>query len=317
MNTESRAAAGGVVAAIVAVLVLVHVLNGLSYTDPGFIGIVRNGGAFDNTQIRRDADGGPQIVPPGSSYTWIGAWSSMHSYPATSRYWTVDPDGGDSDQAVNVPTRDGVSVGVEGQFTFALNTEPAVLADFDNRFGTRTFGDGGSPSDGTDAGWTAFLRAYLPVTVTNALRQEVGSTNCRDLVASCALLQNNAVAVQPGGDTQAALRGIQDRVSVAVEQSINANLGGPFIRDVRLSLSEVTLPMDLQARVNAAQGAYAQVSEALARVQSAQADAQANRIKQQGYNDCSACAQQDINRSLPNAPGYVYAPGAPVAVGTR
>jgi hypothetical protein len=310
------AIAGAVVVAVI--LGVVHLFSGLSYTDPGFVGIVRNGGAFDNTQIRRNADGSPQIVQPGSSYTWIGAWSSMHSYPATSRYWTIDSDGGgDSNQTVNVPTRDGVNVGAEGQFTFALNTEPAVLADFDNRFGTRGFGEGGSPSDGTDEGWNAFLGAYLPATVTNALRQEIGNTNCRDLVASCSLVQNNAAAVDPDANTQANLQAIQERVSRAVEENINANLGGPFIRNVQLSLSKVNLPADLQARVEQAQGAFAAVSEAQARIQQAEADARANETRQRGYNLCPSCAEQDVNRSLPVAPGYVYAPGAPVAVGTR
>lgn len=312
-----RIAAACLAVILVVIIGLIHLFSGLSYTDPGNIGIVRNGGMFDNTQIRTNDDGSPETVPPASSYTWIGAHSTLREYPIVAKYWTIDRDGGDTNQAVDVPTRDGINVGVQGQFTFALNQDPAVLADFDNRFGSRSFGASGyRPSDGTVEGFNDFLSAYMPVAVNNVLRQEVGTVNCRDLIASCALVQNGSAAAQvdPNANTQATIIGIQDKVNAQFEQVINSQLGGPFLTHVSLSLGTISLPDDLQGRVQQAQGAFAAVSEAQARVQQAQADAQANQTRQQGYVSCPICGQIDIMRALP--PGVTtYAPGSPVAVG--
>lgn len=322
-NSVSPAAIGAAVVAavVVVIVVIVWFTQSFTSTDPGFIGLVRNGGPFDNTQLQRDDTGNPVVVPPGSGLTNVGFASSLRQYPVTNRYWTIDPDGGDTNQAVDVPTKDGVSVGVSGQFVFTLNTDPQVLAAFDEAYGSRTFtdpqGNQVKASDGTDAGFNAFLSAFLPNTVNNALRQEMSKVNCKDVIASCALVQNGASGIDPNTNNQGTIAGIQDAVNSNFEQAINAQLGGPYLTHASFNLSKVTLPADLQSRVTAAQGAFAAVSEAQARVQSAQADAQANQQRQAGYNACGVCGQIDVMKALP--PGItVYAPGnSNVAVPTR
>ena len=128
----------GVIAAVVAVITVITAIAGLARTDSGTISVVRNGGVLDNKQIRMvDGPAGreiPQVLLPGSSLTWVGAWSSVHSYPSTQRYFKVSsrPDA-DSNEVINVPTRDGVAVGVEGTFYFDLNPDPPVLGQFDDR----------------------------------------------------------------------------------------------------------------------------------------------------------------------------------------
>ena len=57
----------------------------------------------------------------------------------------------------NDPTADGVEVGVEGTIYFTLNTDPAVLRQFDDKYGTREYrGQDGTlrHAYGSDEGWS-------------------------------------------------------------------------------------------------------------------------------------------------------------------
>jgi hypothetical protein len=73
------------------------------------------------------------------------------------------------------------------------------------------------------------------------------------------------------------------------------------------------LPAKVQAAVDDAQAAFAQVTQAQARVESARADAQANAIRERGYKDCPACAQIDELKAIPSNV-QTFAPGAGFAV---
>jgi hypothetical protein len=328
----------GVIAIVVGLVLAVLVgvfgfwLPGLSYTDPAKVGIPRNGGTFDDTSIVTVDDtpfttasdpksGIPLIIGSASGWRWIGLHSTMHEYPATSRSWRFDGDGGaDTDQKVSVPTQDGVQVGLEGQIVFDLNQDPKTLGDFDNKFGIRSFptpdGSSASPSDGSDAGWQAFLATYLPNTVNNVMRREISSVPCNALVASCSLVQNGAGGggVNPNANTSGTLQGIQDRVNTAFEAQVNSQLGGDFLKNIHFSVSKVDLPPELQAAITGVQQSYAGVSKANADAAAAQAQIATNKAKQDSYTACPACAQQDINRSIP--PNVtVWAPGSATAVG--
>ena len=71
--------AGAVGAVVLVIAALVWAGNAFASTDPGFIGLVRNGGPFDNTQLQRDGTGAPTVVPPGSALTAIGFASPMRA----------------------------------------------------------------------------------------------------------------------------------------------------------------------------------------------------------------------------------------------
>src|SRR3954447_16306772 len=140
-------------AAVVAAILLLVVLTGC-YTKPeaGEIGVVRNGGPFDNHNIR-------QVVPNGAGNTWNGWWSTTHYYPVDSqqryfRFATCDSGAcpGADALAITVPTRDGVDVTIEGPFylntVFDASPQGAEsLKAFDTQFATRTF-DGKHAYDG-------------------------------------------------------------------------------------------------------------------------------------------------------------------------
>jgi hypothetical protein len=299
---------------------LVGLWVGFSKTDGGEVAVVRNGGWFDDNRIR-------QVLPPASGLTWIGLWSKVHRYPAQQRYYTMTADpargGRPGIDLARSPSSDGVEMGIEATMYFTLNLDPAVLRTFDDRYGTRQFRYGKDELlyawDGVE-GWNAFFDGAVRPVIDNALRYQVSTVTCAELVSSCALVQLGANGATPAPATQA---GTQNNANISkIESAINSslvgdierNLGGPFLQNIRFNLVRVTLPGPVQESVTKAQAAFAAVSEAQAKVAQAQAEAEANKKRQEGYNTCPACAQIDMIKALP--PGVTtYAPGSGVAVG--
>ena len=319
--------AAAVVGGIVLLIAFIGVTSGFDKTGGGEVAVVRNGGPFDNNRIR-------QVIQPGSGLTWIGLYSTMHRYPAQQRLYTIttDPERGarmDAD-VVRTPSSDGVDMGIEGTLYFSLNLEPETMMAFDEKFGTRGFRDGAGnllfPWESYE-GWSAFIDAVMRPVIDNNLRIQINSFRCSELVSSCALLQNTAQN-QPGPNgqpVQPTANGQQNNTNIAkVQQAVNESLpkelrevlGGDFFVNIRFNLVRITLPEAVQDAVNKAQAAYAAVSEAQAKVIQAQAEADANKKRQEGYNACPACAQIDMIKALP--PGVTtYAPGAGAAVPLR
>ncbi|MCI4065675.1 SPFH domain-containing protein [Micromonospora sp. R77] len=310
------------VGAIVLIVALTAVIGGFDKTAGGEVGVVRNGGWLDNNRVR-------QVIPPASSLTWTGMYSTIHRYPAQQRFYTLtsDPKRGDRTgiDVVNTPSSDGVEMGIEGTIYFTLNLDPKVLKAFDTKFGTRQFrgvdGQLRYAYDG-DEGWSTFLDAIVRPVIDNDLRIQLNSFRCAELVSSCALVQNGAQRTgasapanpDSGGQTNNTnIAKVQEAVNSSLPKDLAEMLGGDFFEGIKFNLARVTLPQTVQDAVNKAQAAYAQVSEAQARVAQARAEAEANKTRQQGYDACSACAQIDIIKALP--PGVTtYAPGAGTSV---
>ncbi len=304
---------------LIAVLVVLlgAVVPGIAYAtgftkaDGGHVVVVRNGGPFDDNSVR-------QVIQPNSSLTSTGLFSDAHPYPSTQRNFKVSGQAdADSNEVINVPTKDGVLVGVEGTFYFDVNyTDEKVMKAFDDKFGTRTYPvDGGGRSyawDG-DEGWSAFLNFTLGNLVQNVLRQEIGNVECADLVASCSLAANSsaqaaAVVVDPNATGNQTINQVQAAVNEAFTKDVDDVLGVALLVNPRFVLSKVDLPQNVQDAINQAQAAFAGVTESQAALQRAQIDAQANAARQSGYNSCPTCAQMDILKSLPQGL-TTYAPG--------
>ncbi|MEH0844269.1 SPFH domain-containing protein [Micromonospora sp. CPCC 205711] len=313
---------GAVLAGLTVLIVaLTMLVGGFDKTAGGEVGVVRNGGWFDNNRVR-------QVVPAGSGRTWTGLYSTMHRYPAQQRFYTItsDPSRGERTgiDVVNTPSSDGVEMGIEGTIYFTLNLDPEVLKEFDTKFGTRQF----RGVDGTlryaydgDEGWSSFLDAIVRPVIDNDLRIQISSFRCAELVSSCALVQNGAqrAPATPGNPDAAGqanntnIAKVQEAVNTSLPKDLAEMLGGEFFEGIKFNLARVTLPATVQEAVNKAQAAYAAVSEAQAKVAQAKAEADANKTRQQGYDACSACAQIDIIKALP--PGVTtYAPGAGATV---
>lgn len=300
-----------VVVVVALVVGLSALFGGFSRTGGGEVDVVRNGGPFDNTKIR-------QVLPPNSSRHWTGMYSTDHKYPAQQRFYTITSDSSRGDRSgvdvVNVPTSDGVDVGIEATLYFTLNTDPASLKDFDDRYGTRTYtGLDGKVSHAWegDEGWSNFLDQILRPVIDNDLRAQIGDFRCSDLVSSCALVQNNARAVAVNGTANNTnITKVQNTIDSSLESDIAQTLGGRYLVNLRFNLSRVTLPPTVQDAVNRAQAAFADVSQAQARLRSAQVDAQTNAAKQAGYQKCPVCGQLDLFDKLRGSGITVYAPGS-------
>ncbi len=321
---RSRGRRVAIVIGVVLVALFVVVIPGLAFVtgftkaDGGHVIVVRNGGPFDDNSIR-------QVIQPNSGLTATGLFSSEHPYPSTQRNFKVSgAQNADSNEVINVPTKDGVLVGVEGTFYFDVNyTDEKAMRAFDDKYGTRTYPvAGGSPTyawDG-DEGWNAFLAFTLGNLVQNVLRQEVGNVECADLVASCSLAANSsaqaAAVVNPKGNGNQTINQVQQAVNDGFTKDVDDVLGVPILIHPRFVLSKVDLPANVQDAINKAQAAFAGVTESQAALQRAQIDAQADAARQSGYNACPTCAQIDIMKALPSGL-TTYAPGQSFAVGAK
>jgi regulator of protease activity HflC (stomatin/prohibitin superfamily) len=285
-------------------------------TQGGEIAVIRNGGPLDDNRIR-------QVVQPASSLTWIGLYSVKHTYPAQQRFYTITSDAARGDRTgvdvEQLPTADGVEVGVEGTVYFTLNTAPEALRSFDDKYGTRRY----RGADGEyryswegEAGWSTFLDQIVRPVISNDLREEIGNLPCAELQASCALVQNGGGIQDVSaatGKSNLNIAKIQESINVSLAKDLTDTLGGDFITGVHFNLAKITLPEKLQDAINQAQAAFAAVTEAQAKVQQAKAEADANRQRQLGYQSCPACAQIDTMKAIP--PNVTtFAPGAGFAV---
>ena len=319
-SRAERLAIGLALTLVVVLAVIVPALafvTGFTKADGGHVMVVRNGGPFDDNSIR-------QVIEPNSGLTSTGMFSAEHPYPSTQRNFKVSgAKNADSNEVINVPTKDGVLVGVEGTFYFDVNyNDEKVMRAFDDKFGTRTYPTPNGTTtyawDGDD-GWSAFLEFTLGNLVQNVLRQEIGNVECSDLVASCSLAANSsaqAAAIDPKANGNRTINQVQQAVNDGFTQDVDSVLGVPILIHPRFVLSKVDLPANVQGAINKAQAAFAGVTESQAALQRAQIDARANAAKQSGYNSCPTCAQIDILKALPGGL-TTYAPGQGFAVTGR
>ncbi len=301
---------GKVVAAIAAIgaiifgfIVLIGALESVNRTGPTTVSVIRNGGPFDNKDIR-------EVRAPSSSVTVSGLFSDVRDYIAgnENRYYKVssDPSLGDQSGAdfIKVPTKDGVNVEIDGQITFRTDfTNEAgevtpcnevvdcsgyddLVEKFDTAYGNRKFTskDGHSHKvyEGND-GWNAFLDSLFRPVVENAFREQIGSVNCSDLVSSCALVQSSVQGQEANvkftpKDNKANFESIQNNVQDEIENGVRSALGGEYLTGFKVQLTKVTLPKTVQGAIDDAQSNFAQIAEARARKEQAQYQAEANEI---------------------------------------
>lgn len=292
----------------------------LTKADGGQVIVVRNGGWFDDTSIR-------DVVQPNSSITWEGWHSTEHPYPASQRFFRVGPEGtADSQEIINVPTADGVNLGVEGTWYFELNTDPAVISKFDDAFGTRTYVVGSDRFyPWQEEGWPAFLDSTFSTTTQNASRQALSTRKCADLIPSCILVQGETTAAEvnpedleaAAGTATTALGSIQQEMASTFATEANEILGADTLRNVQFSLTRLTLPAELQNSITASlqtrTDSKAKIAAAEATKTQAAAEAEANVTRQNGYNACPVCGEIELRKSIPGGI-TVWAPGGDLAV---
>lgn len=339
MSDDSKSVVGGVVGFVVVVLLIWLVIFFFSWLgaratpQAGEIGVVRSGPSkvwvgdfFNGHQIKED-------VAPGSGSKFIGLGSAVHWYPDSSvqRNYTITASTGQGDQpgvdVEEVPTSDGVRVGLEGTFYFTTAFDSSssgekLLNDFDSRFGIRTFQLTNTspalyPWDG-NAGWEAFLSTVVRPIIDNDLRRAVASVSCAQIISSCSLVhQNTAAAVKSSGQqNNATIQAIQNGINASLKSDIASTLGQDYFNNIQFLLQRVTLPGAIQNQIDNAQAQFAAVGTAQAQVQQAKLQALANKDREVGYEGCPACASIDELKAIPSNV-TTFAPGAGFAITTK
>ena len=268
--------------------------------SPGYVGVVRNGGPLDDRNIR-------QILMPGQRLTWIGLFSeSPHEYPSVRalrqlRITTATPA-----DAVSVPTRDGVQVGIEGVafFRFVGESDLDLLRRFDLTVGTRRFAGRYPWQD--DDGFAAMADALVRPVLVNNLRREVGSFPCADLVASCTLVRHT----RSRHDPNTTIETIQDHINATLETDLTRTLSAPFFKGFRFRLVSITLPRNVQAAVDSAEAQFAGISGARAQARQARYLARRNRLLGDSYNASPALARIDAIKAAPKGATVIIGNGA-------
>jgi SPFH domain / Band 7 family len=264
---------------------------------PGYVGVVRNGGPFDDRAIR-------QILLPGQRISWIGFFSqSPHNYPSVKAMRAL-PVGDDPKSPLSLPTRDGVQVVLQATafFRFVGESNPEVLKRFDLNIGTRKF-NGLYPWEG-DEGFANMTNALMVPVLENNLRREVGAVPCASLVASCSLIRRTENADDPN----ATIARIQHRINASLEHDLAETLGQPFFHGFRFRIVRVALPAPVQAAVDQTQAKYAAINGARADLRRARFQARSNAVLGDSYNRSPSLARIDAIKAAP--------PGATVVVGS-
>lgn len=303
---------GGIVVVVVVIVAVISffgfiigVIESINRVGPTEVEVVRNGGPFDNRNIR-------EVRPPSSSVKISGLFSEGRMYIAgnENRFYRVssDPSLGKQSGAdfIQVPTKDGVNVEVDAQISFRTDftdesgnitgceesnaCDPEeykyLVEKFDTAYGNRNFSskDGGTYKvwEG-NSGWNAFLDSIVRPVVENSFREQIGSVECADLVSSCALVQSSVSGQEANikftpKDNQANFEQIQKNVQERIESGIKSALGSEYLTGFKVQLTKVTLPNSVQKAIDDAQSNFAQIAEARARKEQAKYNAEANEI---------------------------------------
>jgi hypothetical protein len=310
----------GLVAVVFGIPTLFGFFGAWQNVDAGHVAVLRNGGIFSDSNVRGFLD-------PASSLSYTGIFSTEHIYPAQQRTYTIsaNPSQGDVSgvDVVQTPSSDGVEMGIQGTLYYSLNLDHKILGQFDNLYGTRSYTENGSAFhafDG-DQGWSAFVDVVVRPILNNDLREQIAQVSCAQLDSACALVQDStqvAAAKLAGaaGSNNGNIAAVQNAINKSLQTDIDQQLGGNFLTGLRFNISQVSLPSNVQTAVDAAQAAFAQVSQSQAQVQQAQLQAQANAAKQAGYAACPACEVIDELKALPpNLTTYAPGSGTGIAIG--
>lgn len=297
--------------ALTAVVLVVGVSGArVARENIGYVGVVRNGGPFDTRTIR-------QVLLPGQRLTWIGFFSQQpHNYPAAnvSRTYSVTGDPRVAARSgvgvLSVPTKDGVLVGIDATVfvRFVGDSNVSALKRFDVSYGTRKFrGPSGKllyPWQG-DPGFYAWLDTFFRPVLEYDLRREIGQLNCAQIISSCALVTRGATG---RSSTAANADAIAKRVSHALERDLFRTFGQPYLRNIRMRISRISLPNGVQSAIDDTQAKYAAVNGAEAEFRQAKYRAKANRLIGDSLNRSPGLATVEALKAMPPRATVILAP---------
>lgn len=223
-----------------AVLLLAGLLGGcgcLAQSPSDRVAVCRNGGPFDDRDVR-------QIIDPGQGPANVGLYTDCFTYPVSTRIYTASSDEGADGPALSCTTSDAVGIKMAVSVRFTLNTESHDLIE-------REFNEVLNRYDAhTDDGWDRLLQD----TIRRELDSQVERT-CRDYEGR---------EMASGGQ---ALQDVQDALGANLRDRINRNVGvtlfcGPGVPYGGDECPELTVSV---TRMVPTEGATREAFEALVR----------------------------------------------------
>lgn len=293
---------GGTAVSFAAVWLIISLLASLSsYQSPkrGYIGVCQTGGPIEGN------NGTCGVMQPGSHKRQLGKFNDLRQFPITQRNITVGNGSEEGIRAQTLSTKDGVLVTVTARAVFTLD-QKNVLPYYAN-YGQREYG-GEHPY--TDSGWKNFVRIEMGPVFEQAMRQMILSYDCVQLQPACGNLKGN---IEAGAGAQSNILDGQQRLGEQFTTDLEASLDGGYFTNVRVTQLSVTLPGDLQQRVNKANAAKADQSTAVAQGEAAKAKAKAQAVvrvtQAQGEADAKRAEAQGV-RAINNAYEHAQAKAA-------
>lgn len=212
------------VAAASAALVLT---TGCTVASPGpdETGILYDKGPLSNTEFNQCVGAGQRV--------FAGPFDGSYTYPAGQRHFVFSAaeDGRDR-EPYQAPTKDAVTVGVEGQMRFELTSDCDLLRQFHEKIGLRHKGD---------EGWQRVLRTYLDQPLARAVTEVTQEREWKNLYSDPKAKAEWEQAVMK-------------RLPAYIEQAA----GGAYFTNVSLTLQKPILPGELTDALQAAQTAKQQ-----------------------------------------------------------
>lgn len=199
-------------------------LTGCTVTNPN---PDENGILYDKGPIR-DTEFNACISPGEKKFSSL--MDEGFTYPAGQRYFVFSGAETGSDRSpYDAPTKDAVTVGVEGQMRFELTGDCELLKQFHEKIGLRNKGD---------EGWQTILRTYLDQPLNRAITEVTQTMTWQDLYSKADAKANWEKAVM-------------EKLNVYVKQAA----GGEYFQNISLTLQKPILPDELTKALQSAQTA--------------------------------------------------------------
>ena len=204
--------------------IAVMALTGCTVTNPN---PDENGVLYDKGPIR-DTEFNTCVEPGEKKFSSL--MDASYTYPAGQRHFVFsEQEAGRDREPYSAPTKDAVTVGIEGQMRFELTGDCELLKQFHEKIGLRNQGDDG---------WRTILNIYLDQPLNRALTEVTQGMEWKELYSD--------PATKAEWEKQ-----VMEKLNIYVKQSA----GGEYFQNISLTLQKPILPDELTKALQAAQTA--------------------------------------------------------------
>lgn len=263
---------GGVLAALIALIFLCSVT--WVSVDSSHATLVYNDGLLDDRSF-------DQMVDPGSSKTPVGIAQNSFEVPIGVRQWRAsNDDNSGADYVGTIPvTVRGVNMGFEPTMLFKLNLAPMPdtakpwVADFYEKH-LRQFGATDWDNNDPAGKWVGFLNTRIYPIVKQVMQTQ--------------LTGQDPVALR--FDTDGARSKAADALAPAIGREIEAQLGGPYLTDITVQLSQPEVDQAVADMLGAPQKAKVEADNKITAAQ--EQTRQANGLAAESEAQVAAAARK-------------------------